>query len=123
MPLFDVELNRLADSVGASDLTIYLHTAEPTNGDPTNGRTTTGGGAFVNGATLTAGNISAASNGDISNDVAVSFGNANADVGTVAWWSAMRGNSPVGYGTLPSSLISIDEPFSINAGSLQFNGS
>ena len=27
MPLFDTELNRLADSIGASDLTIRLHTA------------------------------------------------------------------------------------------------
>ena len=31
MPLFTVELNRLADSIGASDLTIWLHTAAPSD--------------------------------------------------------------------------------------------
>ena len=58
MPLFTVELNRLADSIGASDLTIWLHTAAPTNANIANGRTSVGGGAYENGLTLASTDIS-----------------------------------------------------------------
>ena len=123
MPLFTVELNRLADNIGASDLTMRLHTAAPTDAAPTNGRTTAGGGSYSSGETLAAGDISTASNGDIDNDVAIDFGEATADVGTVIAWSAYRGNNPVAHGTLPSTTIADGDSFSINANSLQFNGS
>ena len=122
MPLFTVELNRLADSIGASDLTIRLHTAAPTNVAPTNGRTTDGGGAYASGATLAAANITNASDGDITNSATISFGTADADVGTVAHWSAYRGNDPVAFGTLPSTVINSGDSFSINANTLNING-
>ena len=123
MPLFIMELNRLADSIGASNLTIWLHTAAPTNSDPDNGRTTVGGGAYESGATLTAANITTASNGDINNSAAIAFGTADEDVGTVTHWSAYRGNTPVAFGTLPSTTINDGDTFTINSGTLQFNGS
>ena len=123
MPLFTIELNRLADSVGASDLTIRLHTAAPTNSSPTNGRTTTGGGSFSSGETLADSDISNASNGDIDNDVDIDFGTATADVGTVIAWSAYRGSSPVSHGTLASTLINDGDSYKINANSLQMNSS
>ena len=123
MPLFDRELNALADQIGASDLTIWLHTSAPTNADITTGRTTTGGGAYAAGVTLAASGISDASSGDISNVAAISFGTANANVGTVTHWSAVRGTDGVAYGTLPSTTISSGDSFSIAAGTLQFNGS
>ena len=122
MPLFNVELNRIADDIGASNWTVFLHTAAPTDGSPTNGRTSVGGGAYQNGATLTAANISAASNGDIQNTAAIDFGTATADVGTVTHWSAYRGGNPVAFGTLPSTTIANGDSFQINANSLQVNG-
>ena len=122
MPLFDAELNRLADSIGDSDLTIYLHTAAPTEADPTLGRTTAGGGAYQAGATLAAVDITDAAAGDIENSAAISFGTAAASVGTVTHWSAFRGAAPVGYGTLPSTAINNGDTFSIDANTLQING-
>ena len=123
MPLFNVELNRLADNIGASTLTIRLHTAAPSDSNPTNGRVTSGGGVYVSGFSLTAGNITVASNGDIENNVAIVYGAAVGAPGTVAWWSAYRGSVPVGWGTLPSTVIANGDSFSINANSLQINGS
>ena len=122
MPLFTDELNRLANSIGASTLTIRLHTVMSTEANPTNGRTTTGGGSYESGASLTAGNISDGANGDISNSAAIAFGTADEDVGTVIGWSAYRGNAKVGFGTLPSTTIGDGDTFTINSGSLQFNG-
>lgn len=123
MPLFTIELNRLADSIGASTLTIRLHTASPTNGSPTNARTTAGGGGYETGTDLTAAQITNATNGDIENNVAIDFGTADDDVGTVTHWSAYRGTVAVAYGTLPSTTIASGDTFSINANSMQFNGS
>ena len=123
MPLFDRELNDLADRIGRSDLTIWLHTAAPTESAPTKGRTTVGGGSYESGATLAAANISAASAGDIDNDVDILFGSADEAVGTVGWWSAIRGSDAVSYGTLPSTTIGNGDSFKINANSLQHNGS
>ena len=123
MPLFEVELNRVADGIGASTLTIRLHTAAPSDSNPTNARTTTGGGSYANGASLTAANISAASGGDIENTAAIDFVTATADVGTVTHWSAYRGSNPVAFGTLPSTAINNGDSFQINANSLQINGS
>ena len=123
MPLFTTELNRLADSIGASTLTIRLHTAAPTNGSPTNARTTAGGGGYENGVTLAASGISNASNGDITNNAAIDFGTADEAVGTVTHWSAYRGSVAVAFGTLPSTAIGNGDTFAINAQTLDFNGS
>lgn len=123
MPLFTRELNELADRIGRSDLTIWLHTAAPTDADPDNGRTTVGGGAYESGKTLAAANISDASDGDISNSVAIDFGAADENVGTVTHWSAVRGTDAVAYGTLPNTAINDGDSFQINSGTLQINGS
>ena len=123
MPLFDVELNRLADSIGASDLTIYLHTAAPTNAAPTNGRVTVGGGTYESGAALADGDISDASAGDISNNDALAFGAADEAAGLVTHWVAYRGSDPVAWGTLDNTTIANGDSFTINAGALDINGS
>ena len=123
MPLFERELDDLADRIGRSDLTIWLHTSAPTNGSPTKGRTTVGGGAYESGATLAAGNITAASNGDIENNAAIDFGTADEDVGTVTHWSAFRGGVAVGFDTLPATVIASRDSFRIRANTLTFNGS
>ena len=98
MPLFTRELNDLADRIGRSDLTMWLHTAAPTDADPTNGRTSVGGGAYEAGETLAAADISDAMNGDIESDAIVDFGTADEAVGTVTHWSAVRGSDAVGWG-------------------------
>ena len=123
MPLFRIEENRLADSIGVSDLTIYLNRRAPTNADPANGRITTGGGAFESGATLAATDISAAANGDIRNTVAIPFGTAVASVGDVGWCSAFRGTAPVGFWVLDSVSIANNDTYAIAAFALNFNGS
>ena len=114
MPLFQVELNRLADDIGSSDLTIYLHTQAPTDAQPTRGRTTTGGGAYAAGATLAASAISNAADGDIQNTALIDFGTATADVGDVTHWSAYRGSAPVAFGTVPNTEIRSGSRFQIN---------
>ena len=123
MPLFTRELNALADRIGRSDLTIWLHTAAPTEASPTNGRTTVGGAAFENGVVVASGDISTAVNGDITIPGDIDYGTADDDVGTVAWWTAVRGSDEVGYGTLPSTVIADGDSFKINGGTLDFNGS
>lgn len=123
MPLFDRELNELADRIGRADLTIWLHTSAPTNANPANGRTTVGGGAYEAGATLDSTDISDAADGDIENTAAINFGTADEDVGTVTHWSALRGTDAVAWGTLPDTTINDGDSFEINANSLQINGS
>ena len=123
MPLFEVELDRLADSIGASTLTIWLHTAAPTEANPAVNRTSAGGGAYAAGVALAASGISNASGGDITNNAAIDFGTATANVGTVTHWSAVRGSAGVAYGTLPSTTINNGDSFQINAQTLDINGS
>ena len=123
MPLFEVEENRIANGIGVSDLTIWLHTDEPTDADPTLGRVTVGGGVYESGATLAAADISDAATGDISNDVDVDFVAADEAAGTVVWCSAYRGANPVGKWPLPSTTIANGDSFKINSGTLNFNGS
>ena len=122
MPLFTVELNRIADAIVASDLTIRLHTQEPTDAAPTLGRTTVGGTGYENGVTLTAANISGASAGDVSNTAAIAFGTADEAVGTVIWCSAYRGAAAVGKWPLPSTVIADGDTFTIPIGALDLNG-
>ena len=123
MPFFLRELNELADRIGRSDLTVYLHTSAPTEADPTNGRVTTGGGTYASGATVATADIDMASNGDIMVTAAVDFGTAAAAVGTVTYCSVYRGADAVGYYTLPSTVIANGDGFAINANTIQFNGS
>ena len=123
MPLFSLELNRLADTIVASTVTVRLHTSAPSDSAPTNGRTTAGGTGYENGIAVAAADWSAASNGDVDNDNDVEFGTADEAVGTVTHWSAYRGSVRVGWGTLPSTAIGDGDTFKINAGTLQLNGS
>ena len=123
MPLFVVEENRIADDIGASDLTFYLHTAAPTNAAPTNGRTTVGGGGYENGVDIAAADISAAANGDIDVDVDIDFGTADEAVGTATHLSAYRSTAPVGYWDIQNTDIADGDGFKINANTLRFLGS
>ena len=77
MRLFVREQNELADRIGRSNLTVYLHTAEPTDGNPANGRVTVGGGTYETGATYAFGDISNASGGDITFNADIAFGTAD----------------------------------------------
>ena len=122
MPLFSRELNELADRIRRSTLTVYLHTATPSNANPTNGRVTSGGGSYSSGFAVTASNISMASNGDIMITVAMAFGTSTAALGTVTHWSAYRGSDPVAFDTLPNTTIGIGDTFTIDANSLALNG-
>ena len=123
MPLFTSKLNAMADELVDAAGTLYLHTAAPTDGDPTNGRTSSGGGAYDNGLATAAANFTAASDGDVENSVAFSFGTATAPVGTVTHWSYYKGANEYSWGTLPNTAIASGDTFSINANSLQMNGS
>ena len=123
MPLFLRELNELADYIGRDELTIWLHTALPTNADPTNGRTSVGGGAYEAGATLTAAGITVAANGDITNAAALAFGRADEDVGTVRHWSALRGADAVAFGAVTVTEIGLGDTFALNQGTIDINGS
>ena len=123
MPFFNVELNRIANDIGASDLTIYLHTEAPTDAAPTNGRVTTGGGLYQTGAPLPSTGISDASEGDIHNTVAVAFGESAADIGILVAWSAYRATAPVAYGTLPNTEINTGDTFTMAPNTLLLNGS
>ena len=123
MPLFLVKLNAMADELVDAAGTVYLHTAAPTDAAPTNGRTTAGGGAYASGLAVTAANWTVASDGDVANSIAFDFGTATAAVGVVIGWSYYKGSDPYAFGTLPSTTIANGDSFSINANSLQLNGS
>ena len=123
MPLFDTEENRLADSIGESDLTIYLHTQSPTNANKVLGRINKGGGKYENGAIVRAADISIAANGDIRVTVLVDFGEADENIGNITHWSGFRGAAPVGFGPTPVTLINAGDRFQINENQIQFNGS
>ena len=104
MKLFVREQNELADRIARSDLTVYLHTAEPTDASPDNGRATIGGGDYESGATYSASDISNASGGDITFNVDIPFGTADEAVGTVIFATFYRGSADaVGYIALPST--------------------
>ena len=125
MPLFTVELNRLADSMRSVAWTAYLHTVAPTDADPTNGRTAAGGGAYTAGLAVPVANISVAADGDFEITVDMDFGTATADVGTLSHASFYRGANPVGYVALPAPLRTIanGDSFLVNANSVDVTGS
>ena len=121
MRLFVREQNELADRIARSDLTVYLHTAEPTDASPDNGRVTVGGGDYESGATVASGDISNASGGDISITADIDFGTADEAAGTVIFAVFERGTDAVGYIALPSTTIGNGDTFTINADSINFN--
>ena len=121
MRLFVREQNELADRIARSDLTVYLHTAEPTDASPDNGRVTVGGGDYESGATYAAADISNASGGDIGFTADIDFGTADEAVGAVVFAVFERGNDAVGYIALPSTTIGNGDTFTINANSINFN--
>ena len=121
MRLFVREQNELADRITRSDLTVYLHTAEPTDASPDNGRVTVGGGDYESGATVASGDISNASGGDISITADIDFGTADEAAGTVIFAVFERGTDAVGYIALPSTTIGTGDTFTINADSINFN--
>ena len=124
MPLLTVEQNRIANDFTSSTWTCYLHTANPTDASPTNGRTSVGGGAYeAGGRTVPAADFSVASNGDVQVTDDIDFGTADEAVGTVIAMSFYRSGAPVGWVTLPSTVIGDGDGFLINANSLQLNGS
>ena len=122
MPLSTTELNRLADSIVASTLTIFLATGAPGSLGTAN-RVTTGGGTYGSGAAVAAGDWTDAASGDVENENAIPFGDATADVGTVTFWVAFRGSAYVGSGALESATIADGDSYEINAGEVQFLGS
>ena len=121
MRLFVREQNELADRIARSDLTVYLHTAEPTDASPDNGRVIVGGGDYESGGTVASGDISNASGGDISITADIAFGTADEAVGTVIFATFYRGADAVGYIALPSTTIGSGDTFTINADSINFN--
>ena len=121
MRLFVREQNELADRIARSDLTVYLHTAEPTDASPDNGRVIVGGGTYESGATVDSTDISNASGGDISITEDIDFGTADEAAGTVIFAVFERGTDAVGYIALPSTTIGNGDTFTINADSINFN--
>ena len=123
MPLFTRQLNESANHIVRSDLTMWLHTQEPTDADPTLGRTTVGGGAYEAGVVLAASDISDAMNGDFEGEVDIDFGTTDEAAGTVAWLSAHRGGDEVCYWPIPSTVLGSGDSFKINANTLDWMGS
>ena len=123
MPLFNRELNEVANRIGRADFTIYLHSAAPTNANPANGRLTAGGGFYETGQTLAASDISDGANGNIENNVDIEYGTVDAAAGTTSHWSAYRGTDPVAFGTLPARILGVGDTFKINERTLDFMGS
>ena len=124
MPLSNTELNRIADDIVVSALTVRLHTTKPAaSSNGTSGRVTSGGGSFTSGVSVAASGWTAASNGDVNNDADIDYSTASGgDPGTVIAWTAFRGNAFVAVGDIPSTTIADGDSFKINAGSLNLNG-
>ena len=123
MPLSATELNRIADAIVASTITVFLHTGAP-GANGTANRVTAGGGAFAAGVAVAAAGWTAASSGDVQNVSAVNYGTATGgDPGTVTFWSAFRGAAFVGSGAVTSTTVRDGDTFSINSGEVQFLGS
>ena len=122
MPLSNTELNRMADSIVASTLTIRLHTGDP-GANGTANRVSNGDGAYANGVMVAAAGWSAASSGDVSNVGAIDFGTAaTANPGTITHATAFRGNAFVGSRELPSTVVAVGDSVQLNAGTYAFNG-
>ena len=121
-PLSTTELNRLADTIVASDLTIYIHTGAPGSAGTAN-RVSQGGGAYQNGKVVAAAGWSNAASGDVSNVAAVEYGAANGgNPGTITHWTAFRGNVFVASGVVTSTTVNDGGSFEISAGEVEFLG-
>ena len=125
MPLSNTELNRVADDIVSSALTIRLHTSKPGVGSAgTSGRVTSGGGSFASGVSVAASGWAAASSGDTENDADIDYGTASGgDPGTVIAWTAFQWKRVRGGGRRPEhDDCRRRQLFKINAGSLNLNG-
>lgn len=122
MPLFNAELNELADRIKRSNLTLFLHTSAPSDADTDNGRVTGGGTGFTNGQAVATSNISRDADGDLTITADVNFGTASGNVGALTHWSLFRGTSPVAYGTLANVTVNDTDTFKVNANTLKING-
>ena len=119
MPLFDVELNRLADSIVASDLTAWLFSGAIDMSDLTTNRIGTAS------ATLTAARWTNASSGDVTYQDAVAFGVLDAAaLQTVRRVLLRRGNALVSDHAMAADVpVAANGTFTLNAQSLVINGS
>lgn len=119
MPLYDAELNRVANEISASAMVAYAHSAAPTNADADNGRINS------TGIAMTAGNWSAASGGDVQYDADVQFGVLDAsNQQVVTHWSVFRGAAAVAFGSLASPITVVaGGTFQINSGTIRLLGS
>ena len=116
MPLSNPELNRLADSISASDLTCYPHTGAPGANGTTN--------RVGTGQTLAASSWSDASGGDITYEQAVNFGVLDATQSrTYTHFTLFRGNAFVAWGTFQAATqITAGGTFSAAANTLRILG-
>ena len=122
MPLSDKELDRLANRIVDSTITVRLHSDNPGQTGAT-GRLETGGPNYRNGITVDADGWTDAASGSVKNKNAVVFGVALADVGTITHYSLSRGSSYVAFGELPSTTINQGDSFQITAESIVISGS
>ena len=123
MPIFNAELNRIANDISASDLTCYVHTAAPSDGSPTNGRV-----PGLSAQTLAASSWSAASDGDVAYNQDVAFGEVDSgNERILSHWSLYRGSAPVAFGTISGDeaarTVAAGRHFTLNSGTIRINGS
>ena len=127
MPMFDNELNRIADEVVAEPLRLYLHVDPgPSNADPDGGRVTGNVGGMFTGIDLAPTDWTDATHGDVQTRNAINVGTATARVGTLKHWSLVRDpdGTPeyVCWSTLNETVINQGDTFEIPAGGIQING-
>ena len=122
MALSGTELDRIANTIKASDLTVRLHTGNPgSNG--TSNRLTTGGTAYQNGVTLSSGDWTTTSGGDFSNDSAISYGAVSVAISGITFYSVFRGSAFVAFGAIsPQVDLAQHDTFEIPANALSFMG-
>ena len=123
MPLFNRELDELANRIIRSTLTLYIHTEAPTEADPTAGRVVTGGGDYLGRAMLsTEFTPATGGNGDVTNAEEMEYAKSTVAVGEITHWSLFRGTSAVAYGTLSPVTIGEGTILRIGAGVLKVDG-
>lgn len=122
MPLSGTELDRIANDIVASDLTIRVHTGAPGNAGTANRANTTGLPQTLDAASW---NQVSDGSGDVTYGAAVAFGvidSANAT--TLTHYSIFRGAAFVASETLAASTtVPAGGVFQINSGTVRVNGS
>ena len=118
MPLSTVELNRLADSIVASDLTCRLHTADPGANGTANRQ-----GTLVQ--TLADETWSDAAAGDVQYNADVNFGVVDAsNARTITHLSFWRGSTFVMSAQLSAAVqVGAGSTFRVVSGTIRINGS